>query len=84
MKNEVSSMQFSIAIIIVLTGCGIIVTLAILNVFFDYPDYFVLIAFLIIIIMFSLFAITIFFYENLYNYLKKWQKFNESIDSHGK
>ena len=71
-------------VIVVLAGCSIIVTLAILNVFFNYPDYFVVIAFLIIPIMFGLFAISIFYFDNLQNYLKKWGEFNKSIDSIGR
>jgi len=71
-------------VIVVLAGCSIIVTLAILNVFFNYPDYFVVIAFLIIPIMYGLFAVTIFYFENLQNYLKKWGEFNKSIDSIGR
>ena len=86
MKSQASSIESSITIgiIIVLAGCSTIVTLSILNVFFDYPDYFVVIAFLIIPIMFGLFAISIFYFDNLQNYLKKWGEFNKSIDSIGR
>ena len=67
-------MNLIAGMIIVLAGCSIIVTLSILNVFFDYPDYFIFMALITIPIMFILFTITIFFHVKLISWsLEKWE-----------
>ena len=72
-------MNFTYGIMVVIVGCSTIVSLATMNVFFDYPNYLVTIAFIVMAIMFVLFVLSIFFYESLDNCLEKWKKFNKNI-----
>ena len=69
-----NQMNLIAGMIIVLVGCSIIVTLSILNVFFDYPDYFIFMALITIPIMFILFTIAIFFHVKAVSWsLEKWE-----------
>lgn len=67
-------MNLIAGMIVVFAGCSIIVALATLNVFFDYPDYFIFLALITIPIMFILFTVAIFFPDNIISVIfEKWE-----------